>query len=48
MTTGKKAGSAASNTLRNPKATSEEKTAAGSDLAQRPRSPLNTKPIKKK
>lgn len=37
MATSKKAGTAASNTLRNPKATKEEKTAAASDLAQRPR-----------
>lgn len=34
MTTSKKAATAASNTLRNPKATKEEKTAAASDLAQ--------------
>ena len=37
MPTGKKAGTAASHTLKNPKATKEEKTAAASDLAQRPR-----------
>jgi hypothetical protein len=37
MPTGKKAGTAASHTLTNPKATKEEKTAAASDLAQRPR-----------
>jgi hypothetical protein len=36
MTTGKKAGSAASSVLRDPKATPAEKRDAGSDLAQRP------------
>lgn len=35
MPTGKKAATAASHTLKNPKATKEEKTAAASDLAQR-------------
>lgn len=34
MTTSKKAATASSNTLKNSKATKEEKTAAGSDLAQ--------------
>jgi hypothetical protein len=34
MATGKKAATAASHTLKNPKATKEEKTAAASDLAQ--------------
>jgi hypothetical protein len=37
MPTGKRAGTAASHTLKHPKATKEEKTAAASDLAQRPR-----------
>jgi hypothetical protein len=37
MPTSKKAGSAASKVLRNPKASKADKTAAGSDLAQRPR-----------
>jgi hypothetical protein len=32
--TGKKAATAASHTLKNPKATKEEKTASASDLAQ--------------
>lgn len=35
MATGKKAATAASHTMKNPKATKEEKTAAASDLAQR-------------
>lgn len=33
-TTGKKAGSAASNVLRNPKSTKKQKSAAGSALSQ--------------
>jgi hypothetical protein len=37
MTTGKKSGTAASHVLRDPKATTAEKRAAASDLAQRPR-----------
>ncbi len=37
MATSKKVGTAASKTLPNSKATKEEKTAAASDLAQRPR-----------
>jgi hypothetical protein len=37
MATGKKAGSAASKVLRDPKSNKADKTAAGSDLAQRPR-----------
>lgn len=37
MPTGKKAGSAASKVLRDPKSSKADKTAAGSDLAQRPR-----------
>jgi hypothetical protein len=39
MPTGKKSGTAASHVLRDPKATPEEKRAAASDLAQRPRPP---------
>lgn len=45
MTTSKKAGTAASKTLTNPKATKQEKRAAASDLAQRPR-PSSTKKAK--
>lgn len=37
MSTGKKAGSAASKVLSNPKSSKADKTAAASDLAQRPR-----------
>lgn len=42
-TTGKKAGTAASEVLRNPKSSKNDKTAAGSALTQRP-----SKPGKKK
>lgn len=37
MPTSKKAGTAASKVLRDPKSTKADKTAAGSDLAQRPK-----------
>lgn len=37
MATGKKAGTAASKVLRDPKSTATEKRAAASDLAQRPK-----------
>jgi hypothetical protein len=37
MPTGKKAGSAASKVLRDPKSSKADKSAAASDLAQRPR-----------
>jgi hypothetical protein len=37
MPTGKKAGTAASKVLSNPKSTKADKTAAASDLAQRPK-----------
>ncbi len=36
MTTGKKAGAAASKVLRDPRSSKADKTAAASDLAQRP------------
>jgi hypothetical protein len=48
MATGKKAGTAVSKVLRDPKATKTEKRAAASDLAQRPRSPVGGKSTKKK
>jgi hypothetical protein len=48
MSTGKKAGTAASKVLRDPKATKTEKRAAASDLAQRPRAPAAAKSKKKK